>query len=100
MVVVSLPKQSLLLLVLPVLSLFPGCALNRHEVVTATRPEHPCGVVYVADGAGDFRMLSHSLRKAIAAENLPLVVKTFVWSHGYYRVVEDQVCTSDAVEKG
>ena len=95
-----LRKQSFLLLVLPVLSLLSGCALSRHEVVTATRPEHPCGVVYVADGAGDFRMLSHSLRKAIATENLPLVVKTFVWSHGYYRVVEDQICTSHAVEKG
>lgn len=89
-----------LLLALPVIFMASGCAFSRNEVITGTHPAHPCGVVFVADGAGDFRMLSHSLRKAITAEKLPLLVKTFVWSHGYYRIVADQVCMTHAQEKG
>jgi hypothetical protein len=85
---------------LPVLFLASGCALNRHEIDAITHPVHPSAVVFVADGAGDFRMLSHSLRKAIVAEQLPVSVKTFVWSHGYYRILEDQLCMSHAREKG
>jgi hypothetical protein len=86
--------------VLPVILMATGCALNRHEIVSGPGPLHPCGVVFVADGAGDFRVLSHSLRKAIAAEKLPLTVKTFVWSHGYYRIVADQIGMDHAREQG
>jgi hypothetical protein len=89
-----------LITVLPVLFIATGCTLCRHDIVEGPRPAHPAGVVFVADGAGDFRMLSHSLRKAIAAEAKPLCVKTFVWSHGYYRILADQVCMAHARDKG
>jgi hypothetical protein len=77
-----------------------GCALERHDLVKGPEIAHPCGTVFVADGAGDFRMLSHSLKKAIAAEKLPLSVQTFVWSHGYCRIVADQLDSDHARETG
>jgi pimeloyl-ACP methyl ester carboxylesterase len=71
-----------------------GCASWRQGPLVDYRP--PCGpdahaIVYVADGAGNFRATSAALRKAVVAEKLPLYVKTFEWSHGYGRVLADQV---------
>jgi hypothetical protein len=96
-------SKSIILLgaaLLPVLLAASGCALERHELISCAEVPHPRGVVLVADGAGDFRMLSHSLRKSIATEKLPLCVETFVWSHGYCRIVEDQICSDYARQKG
>jgi pimeloyl-ACP methyl ester carboxylesterase len=49
------------------------------------------GVVFAADGAGDFRACSKALRTAIEAEKLPISVETFCWSHGFGRVISDQI---------
>jgi pimeloyl-ACP methyl ester carboxylesterase len=49
------------------------------------------GVVYVADGAGDFRATSAALRQIIAESGSPLEVETVTWSHGYGQVIPDQV---------
>jgi pimeloyl-ACP methyl ester carboxylesterase len=50
----------------------------------------PGGLVFVADGAGDFRATSQALRQAITEEELPLTLETFLWSHGYLRIIADQ----------
>ncbi|MBX7103638.1 MAG: alpha/beta hydrolase [Gemmataceae bacterium] len=47
-------------------------------------------VVFVADGAGDFRACSGSFRQTASADGLSLEVVTFVWSHGYLRNMADQ----------
>jgi pimeloyl-ACP methyl ester carboxylesterase len=52
---------------------------------------HFSGCVFVADGAGDFRAASKALRQAVGDEHLPLDVETFPWSHGYCRVLSDQI---------
>jgi pimeloyl-ACP methyl ester carboxylesterase len=88
-----LPRLPLLLALL-CLPVAPGCASWRQGPLVDYRP--PFGpdahaIVYVADGAGNFRAMSSALRKAVVAEKLPLYVKTFEWSHGYGRVLADQV---------
>ena len=71
-----------------------GCTTctQDHRALAQPDPLKPSeGLVLVADGAGDFRATSHAFRQGIAAEKLPLHVETFVWSHGYYRVLADQL---------
>jgi len=79
-----------------------GCTSFQQQHVSVTPPTSlPAGgVVFVADGAGDFRATSEALRRAIAAEHLPLALRTFVWSHGYCRVVADQVDLDHAQKEG
>ncbi len=81
------------------LILMSGCAV-RHEMVPVADgtlaaiplPQAPVNqiVVISADGAGDFRRCSSQLRQVACEDGLPVRVITFVWSHGYARVVADQ----------
>ncbi len=79
------------------LVLFALAALILHPVslVAQERPPEACcplpPLVFVADGAGDFRGASHALLHAVSESRFPLAVQTFVWSHGHYRIVADQV---------
>ena len=77
-----------------------GCALPRHEVYTPTVVAGQRGVIFAVDGAGDFQATSDSLRQAVAAERLPLCVEPFEWSHGYGRVLADQMDWDHAWEEG
>jgi len=63
-------------------------------------PDSPKPVVIVADGAGDFRACSGTLRSTAAADGLNLEVVTFVWSHGYLRNVADQTDSNHARNRG
>lgn len=70
----------------------PACAqvptfLSTHDAVDPP-PRH---VLFVADGAGDYRACSSSLRETVQTDGLPLEVVTFVWSHGYLRNFADHV---------
>jgi pimeloyl-ACP methyl ester carboxylesterase len=56
--------------------------------------------VFVADGAGDFRAASGALRRTAAQEQAPLRVETFVWSHGYGRILSDQLALNYARAQG
>jgi pimeloyl-ACP methyl ester carboxylesterase len=49
------------------------------------------GIVFTADGAGNFQGTSRALRQAIADQGLPLRVETVDWSHGFGRFLADQV---------
>jgi pimeloyl-ACP methyl ester carboxylesterase len=48
-------------------------------------------VVFVANGAVDFRTLSQSLTRVVTSTGAPLQIKTVEWSLGYRRYVADQV---------
>ena len=78
------------------LVLLSGCAAQREirnlrEVpVPITPPLNTEGVVFAADGAGDFRISSSHLRKVVYEDCLPIHVIPFVWSHGYAKIVKDQ----------
>ncbi|HEY7327317.1 MAG TPA: alpha/beta hydrolase [Gemmataceae bacterium] len=77
-----------------------GCLSTR-------QPVPPCGctspnadVVFVADGSGDYRTTSRVLCETVNACNVPLRVETFVWSHGYSRMLIDHVDHCNHIEEG
>lgn len=49
------------------------------------------GVIYVADGAGGYLATSKAFRQAVTEQGMPLHVETVEWSHGYRRVIIDQI---------
>jgi pimeloyl-ACP methyl ester carboxylesterase len=57
-------------------------------------------VCFVADGAGNYQMASKSLRTTASQSGAALEVETFVWSHGYKRIITDQVDMPYARQKG
>ncbi len=59
----------------------------------------PC-ILYVADGAGNFQMVSKAFKLVADADKYPLEVRTFEWSHGKGRIVSDQVCYQYARKQG
>ena len=80
-----------------------GCALcrpNNSELRPLPPPVPGRGIVLVADGAGDFRLTSEAVRRAVELEKLPLDVETFVWSHGYYRIFSDQLDVENHQRQG
>jgi pimeloyl-ACP methyl ester carboxylesterase len=68
--------------------------------VFAPPGQTPAGVVFVANGSGDFRTVSATLAQAIAETCTPLQVETFVWSHGWGRMVIDHVHHANHLEQG
>ncbi len=60
----------------------------------------PRGIVYAIDGAGGFGVCSQTIRESAAADNLPLEVRTFDWSHGYCRVLADQIHAAHMRQQG
>jgi pimeloyl-ACP methyl ester carboxylesterase len=77
-----------------------GCA-KHYTVSEQALPMPPCPtLIFVADGAGDFRAASTSMRKVLDQEGLPGSVQTVVWSHGYLRILKDQLDYSYARAQG
>jgi pimeloyl-ACP methyl ester carboxylesterase len=76
-------------LLLLAIGLVPACK-STQPVALPELPHSNRPVVFVADGAGDFRACSGVLRNTAAADGVSLEVITFVWSHGYLRNVADQ----------
>lgn len=80
---VSRPQMSILAIFFLI-----GCSAP----LRAQGPTAPAiDVVFVADGAGNYQMASKMLRAAALEVGAPLEVDTFVWSHGYKKVLPDQV---------
>jgi pimeloyl-ACP methyl ester carboxylesterase len=79
-----------------------GCAASRTFRAHRSDPATviPCAVVFVADGAGNFQASSAAIRKVAEEDGLPLDIRTFEWSHGYGRVLADQMAYEDNVEHG
>lgn len=88
--VLNLPSSTLTLALL--LSLGPTGSYVRHPNLPAC--------VFVADGAGDFRAASKALRQAVDEEHLPLDIESVPWSHGYCRILSDQIDRGNALQQG
>ncbi len=69
----------------------------RHTTISAAPAS---GAVFVADGAGNFQAASHNLREIVEREHVPVHVVTFHWSHGYGRILADQLGFNYAVAQG
>lgn len=85
---------------LSVLLLAAGCASSRQIVPPCGYVAPNADVVFVADGSGDFRTTSKMLCEAVSACGDPLRVETFVWSHGYGRMLADHVDHCNHLEEG
>src|SRR5438876_27755 len=86
---------------LPVaLAAITGCATSPMEVSNRFHAENLRGVIFAADGAGGFAATSDALRQAVEEAGLPLGVEGVEWSHGYGRVVSDQIDLSYARAQG
>jgi pimeloyl-ACP methyl ester carboxylesterase len=82
------------------LVLLPACTMLPRDTAAPVLPVPPTHVVFVADGAGDFRAASTSLRETAAADGWPLDVRTYVWSHGFLRNLADHTDYAWARDKG
>jgi pimeloyl-ACP methyl ester carboxylesterase len=83
------------LLLTCLLSLLAGCSATGHCTDTSRAPLPPAppsqGVVFVANGSGDFRTVSTNLSQVVAETGMPLQIETVAWSHGYGRYLADHV---------
>jgi pimeloyl-ACP methyl ester carboxylesterase len=80
--------------------LLAGCATTGSCASGSQKPISARGVIFVANGAGDFRVCSKSLHTAVEAEHLPLCIQTVTWSHGFGRIISDQLGHRHAREAG
>ncbi|GIW81540.1 MAG: hypothetical protein KatS3mg105_3347 [Gemmatales bacterium] len=80
-------RKHLLILLLPAV----GCASVSRKVDTIRWQCDPRDVVFAVNGAGGFHGLSDTLQSEISRQHVPLAVATFDWTHGYGRVVADQI---------
>jgi pimeloyl-ACP methyl ester carboxylesterase len=60
----------------------------------------PRGMVFAADGAGNFQASSAALRRVIDEQGLPLCVERVEWSHGYGRILADHLGRGHVAEEG
>ena len=83
------------------LALAAGCAVLRPQA--AAPPVDPAAghaAVFVADGAGNFQIASKMLRSVSRSCGCPIEVVTYEWSHGYGRMISDQLCFQHARQQG
>jgi pimeloyl-ACP methyl ester carboxylesterase len=62
------------------------------QAQATTCPKAP--LVFILDGAGGFGYASRIIGSTIAEANLPIEVRSFSWTHGYCRVLSDQMHAS------
>jgi pimeloyl-ACP methyl ester carboxylesterase len=85
------------------LPLLTGCwgACYRADAARAVPSvPNPVGVVFVANGSGDFRTVSRNLSQVVAETAAPLQIETCAWSHGYLRYAFDHIDHSNQLEHG
>lgn len=92
-------RQAFRILCLASLALASGCTM------VSARIESPMSAtgdatVFVANGAGNYQMLSKSLRLVTKLHSIPLEIVTHDWSHGKHRVFADHLCYQHAREEG
>ena len=68
-----------------------GCASTRQVAHSPPPPGGYRGVLLVLDGAGDFQATTEAFEDAVRAEAAPLWVERVAWSHGYGRILADQI---------
>lgn len=75
-----------------------GCA--THRPAPAVPEPGPAGIVFAADGAGNFQAASRSLREVLQQKDSPLAVHTYDWSHGFLMILADQLGYTSARREG
>jgi hypothetical protein len=63
-------------------------------------PSNPVGVVFVANGSGDFRTVTTNLGQVVVETSTPLQIETVLWSHGFGRYVTDHLDHANHLTQG
>jgi hypothetical protein len=58
------------------------------------------GIAFIVDGAGGFEGASRYIGRSVADEKWPVEIRTFHWTHGYLRIVSDQMHAAHAQREG
>jgi hypothetical protein len=71
-------------------------------VARSQKPEQPDPrpLVWILDGAGDLKGCSNALGAANIVAGFPVEIAVFPWSHGYRRLLRDQIDMEHAREQG
>jgi pimeloyl-ACP methyl ester carboxylesterase len=85
---------------LTLLAICAGCAALQHQARVPQPTPESTGIVFVADGAGDYRLASTNIRNVCEEDRLPLDIETYVWSHGPHHVLLDQMDGKHTHEEG
>jgi pimeloyl-ACP methyl ester carboxylesterase len=81
------------------LLLLAGCrAMPRLE--PCLEPIDGKAIIFVADGAGNFQAASAAMKKTVARSPWPVQVETFEWSHGFGRILSDELDYAHARAEG
>lgn len=75
-------------------------ASNASPSPTPAASPAPPAILIVADGAGNFQACSRAMRSAAKEKGLPLEIRTCRWSHGYMRILSDQLGYRHAQNEG
>ena len=70
------------------------------DLATRTHSSPTRPLVWIIDGAGDLRGCSNALGASNALLGEPVEMNVFVWSHGYRRLLIDQIGTTHAKNQG
>jgi pimeloyl-ACP methyl ester carboxylesterase len=96
-------------LLFPALLALIGCAGVPHQDLAPAQPPHEVqsalpseagGIVFSADGAGGFQATSNALEKALTDKGEPLTVEAVRWSHGWGRILSDEMGYQHSREAG
>jgi pimeloyl-ACP methyl ester carboxylesterase len=75
--------------------LLAGCASLPADITTHVATTCNCdqaqGLVFILDGAGNFGVATDSFIQVVKDTHTPVCVRPYVWSHGYGRVLADQM---------
>ncbi len=96
----SVLRQPRMMVVALAMLLANGCLTLRQQELTLYPGTPARAVIFVADGAGNFQACSDSIRKSIARDKASIDVITFPWSHGYCRILADQLAARHAKAQG
>jgi pimeloyl-ACP methyl ester carboxylesterase len=75
-------------------------ALVLFAQIVVALPARGQGVVFIANGSGDFRTVTAGLEEAVAQTGASLQLETFVWSHGLGRYLSDHADHANHVAQG
>ncbi len=79
-----------------------GCVAVAPRDIELLPPQTPAvpATVFVADGAGNYQLLSKALRGVVKKDGRAIDVVTHEWSHGKYRILADYLHHEHACEEG
>jgi pimeloyl-ACP methyl ester carboxylesterase len=68
-----------------------GCATVPHEVFCPKLRPEATQMIFAVDGAGGWRLSTHAIQTTIESEHPLVQVECYEWSHGWGRLLADEI---------